>query len=195
MARRAKKDSWFHRFVAKYAPSRDELRESKWLKPFGQRIHNSEYWRFTRRSVPRAVFVGTFIGIFLMIPGLQMIGAVLLALPTRANIPVAAAMTWLSNPFTTPFFLAASLQVGSLFGFEADLDAFLTLTGSDASFGDWVSWAFSDAGPALIVGLLVIALILSLVAYAISLVGWRLWVGRKWNQRLAREPDSVSGDE
>ena len=190
-----RKSSWFHRFVAKYAPSRDELRESKWLKPFGKRIHNSEYWRFTRRSVPRAVLTGTFVGIFLMIPGLQMIGAVLLALPTRSNIPVAAAMTWLSNPFTTPFFLAASLQVGSMFGFHADLASFLALTKSDAGLRDWAAWAFSDAGPALIVGLLVIAAILSLVAYGISLVGWRLWVGRKWKQRPARETDSVSGDE
>jgi hypothetical protein len=58
-----------------------------------------------------------FIGIFLMIPGLQIVGAALLSIPLRANIPIAAAMTFLSNPATTPFFLLASLEVGSRLGF------------------------------------------------------------------------------
>ena len=35
-------------------------------------------------------------------PGVQIIGAALLALPVRANIPIAAAMTFLTNPLTTP---------------------------------------------------------------------------------------------
>jgi len=39
------------------------------------------------------VFAGLFIGIFLMVPGLQIVGAALLAMPLRANIPIAAAMT------------------------------------------------------------------------------------------------------
>ena len=72
--------------------------ESRWLKPFGQRIRHSELWRFTRRSVPRGVAVGLFVGIFLMVPGVQIVGAALLSAPFRANIPIAAAMTFLSNP-------------------------------------------------------------------------------------------------
>lgn len=189
------KGSLFHRFVGRHAPSREEMLASRLLKPFGPRIRNSEYWRFTRRSVPRGVLAGMFIGIFLMIPGLQIIGATLMALPLRANIPVAAAITFLSNPFTTPFFLAAGLQVGSMFGFQADLASFSALTASDASYREWASWAVSDAGPALIVGLFVIAVILSLIAYAVSLVGWRLWIGRKWNQRTVRENDEMTSGE
>ena len=87
----------------------------------------SDLWRFTRRSVPRAVFAGLFIGIFLMVPGLQIVGAALLSIPMRANIPIAAAMTFLSNPATTPFFLIASLDVGSRLGFKADLASFEAL--------------------------------------------------------------------
>ncbi|MBB3763629.1 DUF2062 domain-containing protein [Sphingomicrobium lutaoense] len=189
------KGNLFHRFIGRHAPSREEMLASRFLKPFGPRIRNSEYWRFTRRSVPRGVLAGMFIGVFLMIPGLQIIGATLLSLPMRANIPVAAAMTFLSNPFTTPFFLAAGLQVGSLFGFRADLAAFTELTEANASYREWASWAFSDAGPALIVGLFVIAVVLALVAYAVSLVGWRLWIGRKWNQRVARDTDEMNSGE
>jgi hypothetical protein len=108
----------------RHAPSKDEVLESRWLRPFGARVRASELWRFTRRSVPRGVFAGLFVGIFLMIPGLQIVGAALLAIPMRANIPIAAAMTFLSNPATTPFFLIASLKVGSLLGFRADLASF-----------------------------------------------------------------------
>ncbi len=97
--------AFVRRLMHRHAPSRDEMLKSRWLRPFGARIRHSELWRFTRRSVPRAVFAGLFIGIFLMVPGLQIVGAALLAIPMRANIPIAAAMTFLSNPLTTPFFL------------------------------------------------------------------------------------------
>ena len=63
----AERASLFSRLIAKATPSREEVLESRWLKPFGQRIRHSELWRFTRRSVPRGVFAGLFVGIFLMI--------------------------------------------------------------------------------------------------------------------------------
>ena len=49
-------------------------------------------WQVWRRSVPRAVAVGLFVGIFLMVPGLQIVGAALASVPFRANIPIAAAI-------------------------------------------------------------------------------------------------------
>ena len=94
---------------------------------------HSELWRFTRRSVPRAVFAGLFIGIFLMVPGLQIVGAALLCVPMRANIPIAAAMTFLSNPLTTPFFLYAAIDVGGRIGFHTDLASFVALRGRERS--------------------------------------------------------------
>src|SRR5918997_6726718 len=107
---------WVARWLAKNAPSREELAKSRWIRPFGQRVLRSEYWRFTRRSVPRGVAVGLLVGIFLMVPGIQIIGAALLSMPLRANIPIAAAMTFLSNPATTPFILGASFLVGTSIG-------------------------------------------------------------------------------
>src|SRR5918997_3200395 len=115
---------WVARWLAKNAPSREELAKSRWIRPFGQRVLRSEYWRFTRRSVPRGVGVGLLVGIFLMIPGLQIIGAALLCVPIRGNIPIAALMTFLSNPATTPFILLASLEVGSVLGFRTDVASF-----------------------------------------------------------------------
>ena len=58
-------------------PTRDQMAESRWIKPFGTRILHSEFWRFTRRSVPRGVAMGLFVGVFFLIPGVQIIGAAL----------------------------------------------------------------------------------------------------------------------
>ena len=174
------------RWVAKNSPKREDLAESRWIKPFGARVLRSELWRFTRRSVPRGVAVGLLVGIFLMIPGLQIIGAALLSVPFRANIPVAAAMTFLSNPATTPFILVASMYVGNSLGFRADLNAFWALYERRAGVGEWLTWLASDAAPALVSGLFVIALASAAVGYVISKFGWTWWIGRKWKRRALR---------
>ena len=176
---------FWQRFLHKNTPTREQVLASPWLKPFGQRIAHSELWRFTRRSVPRAVFAGLFIGIFLMVPGLQIVGAALLAMPMRANIPIAAAMTFLSNPLTTPFFLYAAIDVGGRIGFRTDLNSFVALRGESVS--RWMQWLWSDAAPALVSGLFLIGLGVALVGYIVSLVVWRWWVGHKWRQRAPRE--------
>jgi uncharacterized protein len=174
------------RWVAKNAPKREELAQSRWLKPFGSRVLHSEFWRFTRRSVPRGVAVGLFVGVFLLIPGVQIVGSALLSVPLRANIPVAAAMTFLTNPATTPFLLAASIWVGNRLGFHADLAAFQALYSRGASVGDWVAWLFSDAAPALVSGLFIIALVSGAIGYVLAILIWRWWTGRKWRRRALR---------
>ena len=161
--------------------------ESRWLRPFGPHIRRSDLWRFTRRSVPRGVAVGTFVGIFLMVPGLQIVGAALASTPFRANIPMAAAMTFLSNPATTPLFLVAALNVGNMLGFHADLASFDALRTSGAGVGTWLAWLLSSAAPALVCGLAVIAAAFAFAGYWMSLVGWRWWIGHKWSQRQQGE--------
>jgi hypothetical protein len=48
----AERPGFFRRLADKATPSREEVLESRWLKPFGKRIRQSDLWRFTRRSVP-----------------------------------------------------------------------------------------------------------------------------------------------
>ncbi len=168
------------RWVAKNAPKREDMAKNRWTRPFAKR---SDLWRFTRRSVPRGVAVGLLVGIFLMIPGLQIIGAALLSLPLRANIPIAAAMTFLSNPATTPFFLVASMAVGNWLGFRADINAFYALYERRAGLNEWLAFLFSDAAPALISGLFVIAAGSAIAGYVVTVFGWRWWTGIKWKRR------------
>ena len=174
------------RWVAKNAPKREELANSRWLKPFGTRVLHSEFWRFTRRSVPRGVAVGLFVGVFALIPGVQIVGAALLSIPFRANIPVGAAMTFLTNPATTPFLIAASLEVGSFLGFHSDIHAFYALIDRHADVGDWLAWLFSDAAPGLVSGLFIIAVVSAAIGYVLAILVWRWWTARKWRRRAWR---------
>lgn len=169
----------FGRWLEKNAPKREELAENRFMKPFAGRVLRSDLWRFTRRSVPRGVAIGLLVGIFLMIPGLQIIGAALMSVPFRANIPIAAAMTFLSNPATTPVILTASYFLGSWFG----LGGTAALPGRGSSVGEWSAWAFSDAAPALVSGLFLIAVAAAAIGYVVSLFVWRWWTGRKWKRR------------
>jgi uncharacterized protein (DUF2062 family) len=169
-------------WLAQHMPTREELGRSRWIKPFGGRIMRSEYWRFTRRSVPRGVAVGLWVGIFALIPGIQIIGAALCSLPLRANIPVAAAMTFLTNPFTTPFLLAASYFVGSGLG----LGGAQGVPGRQAGVSEWLAWLFSDAALATVSGLFIIATACAVVSYGASMLFWRWWTARKWRRRSNR---------
>lgn len=177
----------FGGWVRRNSPTREQLLESRWLRPFAHRISHSELWRFTRRSVPRGVALGLFVGIFLLIPGVQIIGVALLALPCRANIPLGAAMTFLSNPATTPLILASAVWVGNrAFSLNADLSTFYRLYEEGASAAEWLRWAFSDAAPALLAGLLIISAVSAAVGYVLSSVMWNAWVRQKWRMRARR---------
>ena len=183
----AERKDWLARWFRRNVPTREQLAESRWIRPLGKRVMASEYWRFTRRSVPRGVAVGLWFGIFALVPGIQIVGSALLSLPFRANIPVAAAMTFLTNPFTTPFLLAASYFVGRSLG----LGGVKGVPGREASIGEWFAWLFSDAALATVSGLLVIASAAAAVGYLLSVLVWRWWQGRTWRGRAVRSGGRV----
>ncbi|MEO0031608.1 MAG: hypothetical protein RIS94_1366 [Pseudomonadota bacterium] len=165
-------------------PTREQMERSRFARPLAAR---AELWRFTRRSVPRGVAVGLFIGIFAMIPGVQIVGAALMCVPVRGNIPLAALMTFVSIPPTTLFvFLPGAIWVGNRFGFHADISTVSHLMARGAGVGEWLAWLGTDAAPSLLVGLGVISLATAVLGYGLSAVGWRWWTARKRRVRLAQ---------
>ncbi len=177
--------AWLHSSM----PKREELEGNRFIRPFARR---PELWRFTRRSVPRGVAIGLLVGIFALVPGVQIVGAALMCMPCRGNIPIAAAMTFLSNPATTPFILAASIYIGNLLGYHADLTTFYGLYERGASLRAWGYWLLSDAAPALVIGLVLISTLVAAIGYLVSSVIWRWWVGRK--RRLKAERLRIARD-
>ena len=179
-----RRKDWLARWIIANVPTREQLERSRVLRPVAHRILAPALWRFTRRSVPRGTALGLFVGIFLMIPGVQIAGAALLALPFRANVPIAAAMTFLSMPATTPFILYFSVRLGNaMLGRSADASGMMALIDSHAGIGAWASWLWSEAAPALMLGLFVIATISALVGYLAAAVIWRWRITRKWRSR------------
>lgn len=168
-------------------PTRESMERSRILAPVAHRVLEPSLWRFTRRSVPRGVALGLFVGIFLLIPGVQIAGAALFALPFRANIPVAAAMTFLSNPATTPLILMASVWLGNwMLGRSADASGFMALVDGHATIGQWTAWLVSEAAPAMLLGLFIISLASAVIGYVLSDWFWRHRMGRKWQARKLR---------
>jgi hypothetical protein len=167
--------------IRKNMPTRQQLEGNRWTRPLARR---HELWRFTRRSVPRGVAVGLLVGIFALIPGVQIVGAALMCVPGRGNIPIAAAMTFLSNPATTPFILIVSAIIGNKMGFHADVATVQAMVMRGASASEWVGWFFSDAAPAILVGLAIFSVLAASIGYLISSAIWRFLVRRKRTRRL-----------
>lgn len=181
--RRGRLARWWHA----NAPTRESLEHNRFLAPVAHRVLEPSLWRFTRRSVPRGVALGLLVGIFLLIPGVQIAGAALLALPFRANIPVAAAMTFLSNPATTPLILWASVWLGNwILGRSADASGFMALVDGHASVREWTGWLLSEAAPAMLLGLALISVASAVVGYVLADWVWRHRMGRKWQARKLR---------
>ncbi|MBO9582117.1 MAG: DUF2062 domain-containing protein [Sphingobium sp.] len=166
-------------------PSRESLENNRFLRPVAHRVLAPALWRFTRRSVPRGVALGLIVGILLLIPGVQIAGAALLALPVRANVPIAVAMTFLSNPATTPFILGLSYYVGRvMLGRSGDLSAFTALIENHASVKQWASWLLGETAPVMLFGLTVVSVVTAAVGYFAAKWFWRERMGRKWRTRL-----------
>ena len=54
---------------------------------------------------------------------------------------------------------------------------------ADAASLGWVQWLLSEAGPATATGLVVIAAVAAVAGYLLSMLGWRMWIARKWKVR------------
>lgn len=180
--------SRFARWSRSKMPTREQMEQNRFLRPYAHRVLRSELWRFTRRSVPRGVALGIAAGI--IIPLGQIFVAAMLALPFRANVPVAAALTFVTNPATTPLvWLFANWLGGLLLRVdEGTIVAPVSTAMQQTDFDKFLEWL---TGETLVTafGLVVLAVVASAVSYVVSGWIWRWWVARKRARamRLRRE--------
>ena len=173
----------FSRWTQRNLPTREQMERSRVIRPFAHRVLRSELWRFTRRSVPRGVALGMIVGI--IVPVAQILFAALLCLTVRANVPVAALTTFITNPVTTPLIWAFAYEVGSyLLRFDAMLykspiDSFFAIT----DFWGLLGW-LTDQGKVLALGLFVVASVAAAASYLATSFGWRWWIAHKRRVRL-----------
>lgn len=94
----------------KYFPTRESLLKTKSLKLLHRFFDDPNLWHLNCHSVATAASIGCFVA-FLPFPG-HMIMAALLAIAFQANLPIAVAMVWVSNPFTIPPMFYLAYRVG-----------------------------------------------------------------------------------
>lgn len=175
------------KYFRKFLPSQDSIRENRAIRLFGPRLAHPNLWHLNRRSVAGGVAVGLFTG---LIPGpFQMLGAAILAIAFRVNLPVALFTTLYTNPFTfVPLYLAG-YRIGALIvGQDGAMPNFV----EDFNAEGWIAWlpAFADwlakLGKPLLVGVPMLGLILAATGYFVVRGLWRLYIVVQWRKRRNR---------
>ena len=101
------------KFFARFSPSIDSLKEKRslrWVKPF---IEERQLLNITRHSISKAFFIGFFVAALPPLP-IQMLVAAALATVFRANLPISAALVWVSNPITVGLILYLEWWIGAI---------------------------------------------------------------------------------
>src|SRR5689334_7108147 len=179
---RARSMNWLTRHI----PTKDTVHHYRVLRPFAQHLGHSSLWRMTRRSVPRGVAVGLFVAV--IIPFMHTVIAALLAIPTRANVVVAALCTLVVNPLTIPPMYYAAYRIGS---WELHHEATLVNPAAAERFSSELSRALfwlHHASGAIAVGVLTIAAGLALSGFLIASLVWRFWSRSRWQRRREGRP-------
>lgn len=161
------------RFIKKYMPDQNKIRNHRHLSWLGKHLHSANLWHLNRRSVSGAFGVGLFCA-FLPIP-FEMIAAAIGAILFRANLPISVALVWISNPLTwVPIFGSSYLLGAHLLGLPAvSLDEITA------------SWLFAQFVP-LWLGCLLIGTSLALTSVILVRLLWRVNVQRMWARRANR---------
>lgn len=170
----------FH-WLRRHIPTRETVHNYRLLRPFAPHLSQPALWRLTRRSVPRAVALGLFVGV--IIPVMHTALAAILAIPLRANVAITAAFTLVINPLTIPPLYYAAYRIGS---WELHHDATLVNPAAAERFSSELSrmlfW-FHQASGAIAVGVLTIAVGSALIGYFGSAFAWRSWLASRRRRR------------
>ena len=168
-------------WIKRHIPTRDTVHRYRLLRPFASHLSHSSLWRLTRRSVPRGVALGLFVAV--IIPVMHTAIAALLAIPTRANVAVAALFTLVVNPITIPPLYYAAYRIGS---WELHHDVGIVNPAAAERFSSELSrllfWIHQASG-SIVIGVLTIAAGSALIGYLSSALVWRFWSHSRWRQR------------
>lgn len=163
--------------MKRYLPSPEKVRQMKSLSFLGDIIQEPNLWHINRHSVARAFLIGVW---FCFIPmPFQMLASALFAVWFNANLPLAVALVWISNPITMPPIFYFNYKLGAWMLSRPLLD--FEFSPSLA----WISERLLDIGIPLYLGSLVVATVSACFAYLIIQLLWRRRVRANW--RLRRE--------
>ena len=175
-------------------PTEEKLQANPSLRWLGPLLRRPWLWQLNRRRVALGAGIGGFFGF--LIPVAQILGAAALAILLRANLPVAALATLVSNPLTyAPIFVLAYRTGASLLGEKVQ-------PGDARALADELAEDIADAPPLptvdqprwrdrlravgrpLFLGLAVFAVTGGFATWAVVHVAWTLGVWLRRRRRL-----------
>ena len=150
-------------------------------------MQHPNLWHLHRRSVSGGVAVDMFCG---LIPGpFQMLGAALLAVLFRVNLPVAIFTTLYTNPFTIVPLYWLAYQLGVWVTGQEQTITVAHFVVPDMNWDNWIAvmleW-IDSLGKPFAIGLPLLACALALCGYFLVRIGWRIWVIWQYHQRSKR---------
>lgn len=177
--RHPQRKHWFRRHL----PTRESIHRSRLLRPLAPHLTHRSLWQLNRRSVPRGVALGLFVGI--LIPVMHTALAAILAIPTRANLVLAAAFTLVVNPLTIPPLYYAAYRIGS---WELHQDVPLVSPADAERFTSELArllfWLHQASGP-IAMGVLSIAAAAAALGYLGASIFWTTWLKRRLRRQRA----------
>jgi uncharacterized protein (DUF2062 family) len=184
------------KFLNKFLPDQKTIQNQRWMRPFGAWLQHPDLWRLQHRCVAGSVAVGMFCG---LIPGpFQMLGAALMSIVFRVNLPLALFTTLYTNPITIVplYMLAYGLGLWVTDQPLADINASLNIL-QNLSWTTWFNvlpgW-LATLGKPFAIGLPLLASLLAVAGYFSVRVLWVCIVMRKWKKRALRRTKLTGED-
>lgn len=174
----------FKRFIKKLIPTREELKNNKYLSFLDHALHEPYLWHLNRHSTAKAAFVGIFCAL-LPIP-FQMVVAALIAVTIRCNLPLSISLVWITNPITIPPIFYSTYIVGTHILHKKPIHFDFSQSYSD------IIAQISTIGLPLIVGSLTCSIIFGTLAYALCLsyARWKVIHYLKLRKRRTPKKDN-----
>jgi len=159
-----------------HLPTVEDLQRHPRLRPLAHRLSEPVLWHARPEGIARGVAIGVFWAF--AAPVAQMLFAAAHCVWWRGNIPVAATITFITNPFTIGGWLWLAYQLG------------LKLPGVSVIAGS--GWLASVGWPTLL-GMAVFAVVGAGAGYLLAHAASRTWLGWRLMRRAQRRRALVRG--
>ena len=177
--------SQLKKFLKNKLPGPELITENRYLRFLSPWLGHPRLWHMHRRSVALGIAIGLFTG---LLPGpIQILLALLISIPLRANVLAAAFATFYTNPFTfIPLYILAYKVGGLVTGEQAGAlqvpHIEMSVAGMGTALPDLLLW-ISSLGNTLLIGLVIQATATAVLGYFLTLIVWRVVVTWRWRNR------------
>jgi uncharacterized protein (DUF2062 family) len=190
--------------IKAWLPTPESLHTNRWLRWMGPALGHAQLWHFSRKGIALGVALGIFFG--LLLPVAQMPVSAAFAMLLRANLPMAVASTFVTNPVTFGPMYYGAYRLGKVVLGESaisDKEALLALGSAQATAEvpeakpKWKQRItkglqhLRTVGKPLAVGLLIVATLSGLAVYFLISGAWVLKTRWERKRRLRERRSST----